>query len=94
MLGLNLFFEVDKRLREAKPLSSHLPFGGLCIYLVGDRSQLPPVCHVSLYNTGRSSTSIPTHLLYLHFKKVFFFTDIMRQKGEQQRLFRETRKNC
>lgn len=24
MLGLNLFYKVDKRLREAKPLSSHL----------------------------------------------------------------------
>ena len=50
MLCLNLFFKVDMRLKEPKQCSSAVPFGGLCVYLVGDWSQLPPVCDRSLYN--------------------------------------------
>lgn len=32
MLGMNLFFNVEQRLRKAKPRCSHLPFGGVCVY--------------------------------------------------------------
>lgn len=90
MLGLNLFYKVDLRLREAKPQLSHLPFGGLCVYLIGDWSQLPPVCDMSLYNIGKNHKTIQSSLLYSQFKKVFFLTEIMRQSGEEQRLFRDT----
>lgn len=90
MLGLNLFFKVDQRLRDAKPQLANLPFGGLCIYLVGDWSQLPPVCDYSLYTIGKNAKTIQSSLLYLQFKKVFFLTQIMRQMGDEQRSFRET----
>lgn len=36
MLRLNLMLKVDKRLREAESLSSHLRFGGVNVYLADD----------------------------------------------------------
>lgn len=51
MLGLKLFYQCDLRLKQAKGRSD-VPFGGVCIYLVGDWSQLPPVCDKSLYTIG------------------------------------------
>lgn len=89
MLSLKLLAKVDSRLREAKPLQSHLPFGGLCVYLIDDWSQLPLVCDSSLYNSGKSDVTIRSHSLYMQFKKVFFLKTIMRQFDKEKRVFRE-----
>lgn len=81
MLGLNLFFKIDQRLREAKPQYSHLPFGGLSIYLVGDWSQLPPVGDQNLYNVGKTDSTLQASLLY-NFRKFFFNRDALETVKE------------
>ena len=43
MVGCALLSMVDKRLRQAKPSFSHIPFGNMFVYLFGDIMQLPPV---------------------------------------------------
>ena len=78
MLGLNLFYKIDRRLRGAKPSHSDLPFSGLCVYLIGDWSQLPPKGDTSLYGKGKTIESIQASVLYTQFKKVFFLIQIMR----------------
>lgn len=45
---------------------------------------------MSLYNIGKTPITIQSSLLYSQFRKVFFLTEIMRQTGEEQRLFRDT----
>ena len=90
MLGLNLFYKIVRRLREAKPSHSDLPFGGLCVYLIGDWLQLPPIGDTSLYGKGKIIESIQASLLYAQFKKVFFLRQIMRQLGDEHKSFRET----
>jgi PIF1-like helicase len=43
MVGCALLGMVDKRLRQAKPGYSNVPFGNMFVYLFGDIMQLPPV---------------------------------------------------
>lgn len=57
---------------------------------VGDWSQFPPVCDLSLYNIGRSNITIQFSLLYLQFGQFFFLPEIMRQQGKEQKSIRET----
>lgn len=84
MFGLKLFYKCDVRLKEGKQCGN-LPFRGLCVYLVGDSSQLPPVCDKSLYRTGHNYETLQSSFLYKQFNKVFFLTKIMRQRGNDQK---------
>lgn len=80
MLRLNLLSKVNKILNEAKPLSPHLPFGGLCVNLVDDRSQLPLAFDISLqYRKKCYHNSVKC----IH-SQIFFLTEIRRQQGEEQ----------
>lgn len=88
MLGLKLFYKCDDRLKEGKHCST-VPFGGLCVFLVGDWSQLPPVGDKSLYVTGNTHETIQSSFLYSLFDKVYFLTEIMRKQGDNQKIFRE-----
>ncbi|XP_055329698.1 uncharacterized protein LOC129582250 [Paramacrobiotus metropolitanus] len=93
LIGCTLLGKVDKRLRQAKPDKSHLPFGGLIVYLFGDIKQLPPVLDRPLYGDGyKSELADHGQLIYrTAFTKAFVFTTSQRQRGNdpEQQHFRD-----
>ena len=71
MIGCALMYMIDQRLRQAKPESSHLPFGGMFVYLFGDIMQLPPVHDRAVYSdatTGSYYVSNEGFLAYRTFE--------------------------
>ena len=57
MIGCFLLWCVDQRLRQAKPQSSKLPFGGVLVLMCGDLSQLPPVGDKAVYSARGKVTA-------------------------------------
>ncbi|KAL7413757.1 hypothetical protein BDY24DRAFT_388054 [Mrakia frigida] len=57
MIGLRTGGAVDRRLRQAKPATSHLPFGGVNAMFIGDYGQLPPVSDTTMILANSIQTS-------------------------------------
>jgi len=90
MVGLSFLANIDRRLRELKPLKNHLPFGGVSIILMGDFAQLPPVADKTMYQTGRMSiVQARAADLYRLFKLSIVFDEIVRQQGPEEAEFRD-----
>ena len=49
MLSPLRLYQIDQRLRQAKPKKANKLFGGVSIVLMGDFAQLPPVCDKALF---------------------------------------------
>ena len=81
---------IDKRLRQAKPGYSNVPFGNMFVYLFGDIMQLPPVMDWALYSkNANASASLANegYLAYRSFTNCQILTNVQRQSGnspEQQ----------
>ena len=91
MIGLYTLYIIDKRLREIKPQKSMFPFGGISIVLMGDFAQHPPMGDVPMF-TSKPELSHYQYIgkaLFDMFEKTVIFDEIMRQKGDDQKHFRE-----
>ena len=90
MVGQHTLYQISKRLQEAKPHKSTIPFGGVSIVLMGDFAQLPPVTDSTLFKDKASSNyQLKGWKLYKTlFKHSLNLTKSMRQQGEDQNLFR------
>ena len=90
MVGQYMLYQISKRLQEAKPHKSTIPFAGVSIILMGDFAQLPPVTDSSLFKMkGGSNYQLIGRSLYLKcFNTSFTLTESMRQKGKDQETFR------
>lgn len=55
MVGLQLLYQVDSRLRQLQP--HDVPFGGFHISLIGNFAQLPPVIDTALYSKPSGNVS-------------------------------------
>ena len=90
MVGCALLSMIDKRLRQAKPGYSNVPFGNMFVYLFGDIMQLPPVMDRALYSkNANASASLANegYLAYRSFTNCQILTNVQRQSGnspEQQ----------
>ena len=92
MVGQYMLYQISKRLQEAKPHKSTTDFAGVSIVLMGDYAQLPPVTDLPLFEyTGKNvKYQIMGRKLYCElFENCFILTDSMRQKGEDQKKFRD-----
>ena len=91
MIGCFLLWCVDQRLRQAKPQSAKLAFGGVLVLMCGDLSQLPPVGDKAVYS-ARGKVTAKQRLgfgLYKEFTESYLLKVSMRQQGEANELFRE-----
>jgi len=86
MMGQEMFWMVNERLKEAKPHHQDKPFGNLSIVLLGDWKQLPPVADSSLYDFEAKNPR--GFNLYQLFDKVVIFDVVQRQSGDEQQQFR------
>ena len=91
MIGCFMLWCIDQRLRQAKPQSAHLPFGGLLVLLCGDMSQLPPVGDKPLYASSGQKTAKQQlgYALYRLFTESYQLKTSMRQQGEANEEFRQ-----
>ena len=95
MIGFDMLYMINKRLKEIKPDKIDIEFGGVSIILMGDFAQLPPVTDKPLYG---SLTTIKDKknkcyqkglTLYGMFTKAIVLTEIMRQQGDDEKEFRQ-----
>ena len=49
MVSAIQLYQIDQRLREAKPENADLPFGGIHVVMMGDFVQLPPCNYKSMF---------------------------------------------
>ena len=87
MMGQEMFWMINERLKEARPHHKDKPFGNLSMVLLGDWKQLPPVADTPLYDA--ESKKPRGYNLYQLFNKVVFFDVVQRQMGEEQKQFRQ-----
>ena len=87
MIGQEIFWMVNERLKEARPHFKTEPFGKLSVVLLGDWRQLPPVCDSSLFNCEAKNPR--GFNLYQLFEEVVCFEVVQRQQGDDQALFRK-----
>ena len=85
-----MLYQISKSLQEAKPQNSTLPFAGVSIVLMDDFAQLPPVTDHPLFEekAGTRYQLFGRHLYSSLFKVNFSLTQSMRQRGEDQQMFR------
>lgn len=92
MIGAKLLCEIDRRLKQITG-QKEIDFGGICIYLFGDIRQLPPVLDRVLYkdykNITKDGLSEFGRILFVDFEASIFLENSMRQKGKDQKVFRE-----
>ena len=92
MIGYYTLYMIDQRLKQITGQNTK-EFGGLSVFLIGDFAQLPPMHDKALYI--RKSNKLTTYQMLgkLLFKSCFeisiVFTQVMRQKGDDQKVFRE-----
>ncbi|CAL4113538.1 unnamed protein product, partial [Meganyctiphanes norvegica] len=92
MVGLYMFYAIDKRLREIKCTCPNIAFGGISVIIMGDFAQLPPVGDRPLYTGDLKDLSLQQafgKICFDLFDKTIIFNEIMRQKGDDQKKFRE-----
>jgi len=84
MIGSRMLGMVNRRLKQGKPETQHLAFGGLNIILMGDHAQLPPLFDLPLYSTPPNNAN-PLTLdgwsLYYGFDKAVVLSQCYRQSG-------------
>ena len=89
MLSPLRLYQIDRRLREAKPEFAQCMFGGMSVVLMGDYAQLPPVMDKSLFEQVLpDSFAADGKMAYNQFNDVIVLDTIMRQQGEGQKFFR------
>ena len=98
MVGLHMLNMIHLRLTEIKACKDL--FGGISLILMGDFAQLPPVKDQPLFYNISEGVSNDYQLHGMaHFQKYFeecetiSFDEIMRQKGEDQKRFKECLNN-
>ena len=93
MIGRKLLRCIDLRLRQAFPIKSVVPFGGISIYLMGDFCQLLPVLDKQMFDTKPDGKELSDtgRQSFKAFKKAVILTTVERVRGDDdaQRQFRE-----
>lgn len=101
MIGCYMLYCIHSRLKEikGKPKGDNLDsfaFGGVSVVLLGDMSQLCPVADLPMFTTEAKKIShyqVMGRTLFQLFTKTIIFDVIMRQKGDDQKDFRQCLKN-
>ena len=90
MVGQYMLYQINRRLQEAKPHKSTTDFAGVSIVLMGDFAQLPPVTDKALFQAkgGTQFQSIGRCLYKDNFNKALTLKESMRQRGNDQTIFR------
>ena len=91
MVGLGRLSQINERLKQAKPQTSDLSFGGLTVMLVGDLRQLQPVGDLPLYSKkGGATCQDRGRLLYKEFDDAtYHLYQQMRQQGAENEEFKD-----
>ena len=93
MTGFIRLYQIDSRLKQARPAKRDQPFGGISVMLAGDLRQLPPVFDMPLYEVpNRQSSVLESHgysLYHLFNKDTYKLVDQMRQQGDHNQAFRQ-----
>ncbi|KAL5698787.1 DNA helicase [Ranunculus cassubicifolius] len=87
MIGRKLLAHMDFRCRNI--FFKDVWFGNLSVVLVGDIRQLPPVCDSTLYTEGGFYMQTRGRLSYLSFDKCIRLSQVFRQAGGEQAVFRD-----
>ena len=89
MVSAVMMYQIDARLRQAKPEQANWSFGGLSVILMGDFAQLPPVNHKAMFEVKQTTkASAKGKLAYFEFDKAITFDVIMRQRGAANEEYR------
>ena len=86
MVSTTRLYQIDQRLKQARPENADLPFGGISVILMGDYAQLPPVKEKAVYDSvqgGKEHQTRGKNLYYL-FRKVIRLTESKRQEGDEE----------
>ena len=93
MTGFIRLYQIDSRLKQARPAKRDQPFGGISVMIAGDLRQLPPVFDMPLYEVPtRKSSALESHGYYLYHlfnTDTYQLVDQMRQQGDHNQAFRQ-----